>query len=77
MASSKPTKFAQFLVFSVRKSMVKKYLISNRFDFLDRFFASFFIIPYDIYIYFVQKGVCNLRIIYLLQSLFFIIKIQA
>ena len=38
MTSSVATKFAQFLVISVRKCMVKKYLISDRFSFLDRFF---------------------------------------
>ena len=39
--SSKPTKFAQFWVVLVRKSMVKKYLISDRFDFLDSCFSAF------------------------------------
>ena len=40
-------KFAHFWIVSVRKSMVKKYWISDRFDFFDRFFSAFFfIIPY-------------------------------
>ena len=39
--SSEPTKFAQFLVVSVRKYMVKKYLISDRYDFGGHFFFAF------------------------------------
>ena len=42
MTSSEPTKFAQFLVVSVREYMIKKYLISDRFGFLERFFFAFF-----------------------------------
>ena len=60
---SEPTNIGQFLVVSVRKYMVRKYLISNRFDFLDRFFfAFFFMIPYEIFILFGQEGVYNLNI---------------
>ena len=44
MTSSEPTKFAQFWVVSVRKCMVKKYLISYRFVLLDRFFFRDFLI---------------------------------
>ena len=63
-SSSVATKFAQFWVVSVRKGMVKKYLISDRFSFLDRFFSprcfdnsvrAFFIL-------FGQEGVCNFKI---------------
>ena len=39
--SSEPTKFAQFLVVSVRKYIFKKYLISNRFNFWIVFFCVF------------------------------------
>ena len=40
-----------------KKSMVKKYLISNRFDFLDRFFSRvFFIIPYELFSYVLVKN---------------------
>ena len=34
---SEPTKFAQFWVISVIKYIVQKYLISDRFEFLERF----------------------------------------
>ena len=40
--SSASTKFAYFWVVSVRKYMVKKYLISDRFDFLEQFFFRVF-----------------------------------
>ena len=40
--SSTCTKFAHFWVVPVRKYMVKKYLISDRFDLLDCFFSQFF-----------------------------------
>ena len=40
--SSTCMKSAHFLVVSVRKYMVKKYLIYDRFDFLERFFFEFF-----------------------------------
>ena len=42
MTSSEHTKFAHFWVVSVRKYIVQKYLISYRFDFLDRFFSRLF-----------------------------------
>ena len=42
LPSSEHTKFAQFWVVSVRKCMVKKYLISYRFSFSDRFFSAMF-----------------------------------
>ena len=42
MTSSLCMKFAHFLVVLVRKCMVQKFLISYRFDFLDRFFLRFF-----------------------------------
>ena len=42
MTRSVATKFAQFWVISVRKCMVKKYLISDRFSFLDRLFSVIF-----------------------------------
>ena len=54
--SSEPTKFAQFLVVSVRKSMVQKYLILDCFDFLERFFCVYLIIPYEIFIVFVKNS---------------------
>ena len=34
--------------------MVKKYLISDRFDFLERFFSRFLIIPYELFYYLVE-----------------------
>ena len=40
--SSEPIKLAHFLVLLVRKYMVKKYLISDRFDSLDRLFPKVF-----------------------------------
>ena len=47
MTSSEPKKFAQFWAVSVRKYMVQKYLISDRFGFLERFcFRVFSIITY-------------------------------
>ena len=42
MTTSICTKFAQFWVVSVWKCMVQKFLISYRFDFLDRFFLATF-----------------------------------
>ena len=42
MTSSICTKFVHFLVVLVRKYMVQKFLISYRFDFLDRFFFATF-----------------------------------
>ena len=42
MTSSEHTKFAQFWVVSVRKWMVKRYLISECFSFLDVFFPVMF-----------------------------------
>ena len=44
-------KICTLLVVSVRKYMVKKYSISDRFGLLDRFFSRFLIIPYEIFIY--------------------------
>ena len=56
MTSSEPTKFAHFLVVSVRKCMVKKYLISDRFSFLDLFFLrEVLIIPYELFLYYLVK----------------------
>ena len=56
MTSSICTKFAQFWVVSVRKCMVQKFLISYRFDFLDRFFfRGFLMIPYELYLYYLVK----------------------
>ena len=42
MTSSICMKFAHFWVVLVRKCMVKKFLISYRFEFLDRFFSAIF-----------------------------------
>ena len=42
LPSSEHTTFSQFWVVSVRKCMVQKFLISYRFDFLDRFFFAVF-----------------------------------
>ena len=50
MTSSICTKFAHFWVVLVRKCIVHKFLISYRFDFLDRFcFLAFLIILYEIF----------------------------
>ena len=76
MTSSKHTKFAQFWVVSVRKCMVKKFLISYYFVFFSfstsRFFdnsvRAFFIL-------FGQEVLYNFKIAYLFQSLFSIIKV--
>ena len=58
--------------------MVKKYLISDRFDFLGSFFSRVF---YDsvraFFISFGQEGVCNFKITSLFQSLFSVIKLYA
>ena len=35
--------------------MVKKYLISYRFDFFSFFFPRFFIIPYELFLYYLVK----------------------
>ena len=49
-------KFAQFLVVSVRKCMVKKYLISDRFGFLGRFcFCGFFYNSVRPFLYYLVK----------------------
>ena len=56
MTSSICTKFAHFLVVSVRKCMVKKYLISYRFVLLDCFFfRGFLIFPYELFLYYLVK----------------------
>ena len=43
MTRYKVRKFAHFLVVSVRKSMVKTYLISDRFDYFDQFILQGFL----------------------------------
>ena len=72
MTSSEPMKFAQFLVVFIRKSMLKKYLISNRFDFFCVFFNNY---VRAFYILFGQERVCNFKITYLFQYIFSIIKV--
>ena len=54
--SSTATKFAQFLVVWDKISMVKKYLISDRYDFVDFFFKAFCT---TFLILFGQERVCN------------------
>ena len=56
MTSSICTQFAHFLVVSVRKCMVKKYLISYRLFLLDRFFfRGFLIFSYELFLYYLVK----------------------
>ena len=56
--------------------MVKKYLISDRFDLLDRFFSRFFYnVVRAFFILFGKEGVCNFKITLLFQSLFSTIKV--
>ena len=63
------TKFAHFCVVSVRKYMVQKYLISDRFDLLDRFFPRFLIIPYELFhSFFLNWRVKNESVILLSQN---------
>ena len=54
-------KFAHFCVVSVRKYMVKKYLISDRFGLLGRFFRVFLIIMYELFFNLVKKDSVILR----------------
>ena len=76
MTSSEPTKFAQFWVVSVRKCMVKKYLIYDSFSFLDRVFSrNFFIIPYELFLYYlVNKESVILRSLSCFNPYFILLK---
>ena len=50
--------------------MAKKYLISDRFDFFDRFFPRFLIIPYELFFVIFDKNwmVKNLSVMLLSQN---------
>ena len=53
--SSASTEFVHFWVVLVRKYMVKKYLISNCFDFLEPFFCVFFNNSIRAFLYYLVK----------------------
>ena len=67
--SSASTKFVQFWVVSFGKYMVKKYLISDRFGFLERFFfCVYFLIPNEIFIVFYNNWMVKSESVMLLSQ---------